>query len=202
MTIEATLDSIDLVLGSTSRYRAELLRRLTLRFRQSAPEVDESRRPGETPETLAARLAHAKAHAVARRHPGAVVIGSDQVAELDGEALGKPGDAERARAQLARCSGREVRFHTALCLADARGAATQFHSDTDVTTVRFRELTSEEIARYVEREQPLDCAGSFKSEGLGIALFERIANDDPSALIGLPMILLCRLLRQAGIAVL
>ncbi|HSX61456.1 MAG TPA: Maf family nucleotide pyrophosphatase [Tahibacter sp.] len=191
---------MDLVLGSTSRYRAELLRRLTLRFRQAAPDVDETRLADEAPAALAARLARAKAHAVAQRHPGAVVIGSDQVAELDGDALGKPGTNESACAQLARCSGRAVRFHTALCLADTRGAVVQFHAETDLTTVQFRPLSPEEIARYVEREQPLDAAGSFKSEGLGIALFERIASDDPSALIGLPMIALCRLLRRAGIA--
>lgn len=202
MTAVATLDAVDLVLGSTSRYRAELLRRLTPQFRQAAPDVDETRRPDETPAALARRLAVAKAAAVARRHPGALVIGSDQVAELDGEALGKPGDATRARAQLARCSGREVRFHTALCLTDARAPEPRIHEAMDLTTVQFRVLAPEEIAHYVEREQPFDCAGSFKSEGLGIALFERIATDDPSALIGLPMILLCRLLRQAGIAVL
>ena len=202
MTAAATLATIDLVLGSTSRYRAELLRRLTTQFRQAAPDVDETRLPGEAPAALAARLARAKADAVAQRFPGAVVIGSDQVAELDGEALGKPGSVERARAQLASCSGRAVRFHTALCLVDARGMAMRAHAETDLTTVQFRALAPGEIARYVEREQPLDCAGSFKSEGLGIALFDRIASEDPSALIGLPMIALCRLLRQAGISVL
>lgn len=193
---------IDLVLGSTSRYRAELLRRLTPHFRQAAPDVDESRRPGEAPSVLAARLARAKAEAVAQRHPGAIVIGSDQVASLDDEILGKAGSAERACAQLAACSGRHVRFHTALCVLDARVAPAQIHAETDLTDVQFRELGTAEIARYVQREQPLDCAGSFKSEGLGIALFERIASDDPSALIGLPMIALCRLLRRAGIDVL
>lgn len=198
----AALGGIDLVLGSTSRYRAELLRRLTPHFRQAAPDVSETQQPGENPAALAARLALAKAEAVARRHPGAVVIGSDQVAELDGEALGKPGTAANAREQLARCSGRAVLFHTALCVVDARGGTLQAHADIDLTTVQFRALSAGEIERYVEREQPLDCAGSFKSEGLGIALFERIENDDPSALIGLPMIALCRLLRRAGIAVL
>lgn len=196
------LDGVDLVLGSTSRYRAELLRRLTPHYRQAAPDVDETRLPGEAPAALAARLARTKADTVAARFPGSVVIGSDQVAELDGEVLGKPGSSVRAQAQLARCSGRTVRFHTALCLVDTRGAAAEVHADTDVTTVQFRVLTEEEIARYVAREQPLDCAGSFKSEGLGIALFEHIASNDPSALIGLPMIALCRLLRAAGIAVL
>ncbi|HVH35277.1 MAG TPA: Maf family nucleotide pyrophosphatase [Tahibacter sp.] len=197
------LGGIDLVLGSTSRYRAELLRRLTTQFRQAAPDVDESRLPGEAPRALAERLALAKAEAVARRHPGALVIGSDQVAAFDGRILGKPGDAATAHAQLAACSGRHVEFHTALCLVDARDpTAPRIHAETDLTTVQFRVLDAAEIARYVEREQPLDCAGSFKSEGLGIALFERIATDDPSALIGLPMIALCRLLRRAGVALL
>ncbi len=197
------LAGIDLVLGSTSRYRAELLRRLTTQFRQAAPDVDETRRPGEAPRALAQRLAQAKAEAVARRHPGALVIGSDQVAALADATLGKPGDAATARAQLAACSGRHVDFHTALCLVDAREpAAPRVYADTDLTTVQFRVLDTAEIARYVEREQPLDCAGSFKSEGLGIALFERVSSDDPSALIGLPMIALCRLLRRAGVALL
>jgi septum formation protein len=202
MTAAATLERIDLVLGSTSRYRAELLRRLTPHFRQIAPDVDEARRPGEAPQALAERLARAKAEAVARRSPGAVVIGSDQVAALDDDILGKPGSAERACAQLAACSGRRVRFFTALCLVDARVDPVQVHAETDFTDVQFRTLDAGQIARYVQLEQPLDCAGSFKSEGLGIALFERIASDDPSALIGLPMIALCRLLRDAGIDVL
>ncbi|MBL8296954.1 MAG: septum formation inhibitor Maf [Rhodanobacteraceae bacterium] len=202
MTAAVKLDAVDLVLGSTSRYRAELLRRLTPVFRQAAPEVDETPLPGEAAPALALRLAQAKACAVAQRFPGAVVIGSDQVAELDGMALGKPGDSARAQAQLIRCSGRAVHFHTGLCLADARSAGIQLYTETDLTTVQFRELAAEEISRYIAREQPLDCAGSFKSEGLGIALFERITSDDPSALIGLPLIALCRLLRLAGIVVL
>ncbi|MCQ4163213.1 Maf family protein [Tahibacter harae] len=193
------LAGIDLVLGSTSRYRAELLARLTPRFRQQAPGVDETRVPGEAPATLAARLARAKARAVAARNPGSVVIGSDQVAALDDQVLGKPGEAARAEAQLAACSGRRVVFHTALCLADARGAEVRLHEAADTTEVLFRRLDAGEIRRYVEREQPLDCAGSFKSEGLGITLFERIDNADPSALVGLPLIALCRLLRAAGI---
>lgn len=196
------LDAVDLVLGSTSRYRAELLRRLTPRFRQVAPDADETRLPGEAPAALAARLARAKADSVAARFPGSVVIGSDQVAELDDEVLGKPGSSDRAQAQLARCSGSTVHFHTALCLVDARDAAARCYAEIDVTTVQFRVLTEDEIVRYVAREQPLDCAGSFKSEGLGIALFEHITSNDPSALVGLPMIALCRLLRSAGIAVL
>jgi septum formation protein len=193
------LADIDLILGSTSRYRAELLARLTPTFRQQAPGVDESRDAGETPTALALRLARAKASAVAARNPGCVVIGSDQVAALDDRVLGKPGDSATAESQLAACSGRRVVFHTALCLADARGGDIRLHEALDTTEVLFRSLQADEIHRYVAREQPLDCAGSFKSEGLGIALFERIDNADPSALIGLPMIALCRLLRAAGI---
>lgn len=186
-----------IVLGSTSRYRAELLRRLLADFEQSAPGTDESTRTDESPAERAWRLAVAKAEAAARGRHDALVIGSDQVAEFDGLILDKPGTAERARAQLAACSGREVHFHTALCLFDTRTG--QRHVHVDHTRVRFRELAAVEIARYVEREQPLDCAGSFKCEGLGISLFESIDNRDPSALIGLPLIALAQLLREAGV---
>ncbi|WP_108471369.1 Maf family protein [Rhodanobacter thiooxydans] len=186
-----------IVLGSTSRYRAELLRRLLPDFQQAAPGTDETPLSGESPAARALRLAVAKAAAVARDHQDALVIGSDQVAELDGLILDKPGSAERARAQLAASSGREVHFHTALCLLDTRDG--RQHTHVDHTRVRFRELDAATIARYVEREQPLDCAGSFKCEGLGISLFEAIDNRDPSALIGLPLIALARLLREAGI---
>ncbi|HZP66922.1 MAG TPA: Maf family nucleotide pyrophosphatase [Rudaea sp.] len=195
------LADVDLVLASTSRYRRELLSRLTSRVRQLAPDVDETPQPGEAPAALAGRLAEAKARAVAARSPGALVIGSDQVADLDGRALGKPGDAATARAQLAACAGRDVVFHTAVCVVDARTAPLWSSAAVDVTRVRFRALTADEIARYVEREQPLDCAGSFKSEGLGIALFESIESHDPTALVGLPLIALCRVLRGAGIAI-
>jgi septum formation protein len=197
-----SLADIDLVLGSTSRYRAELLRRLTPAFRQVAPDVDESRHGGEAPRALAARLARAKAEAVARQCPGAVVIGSDQVASLDDRVLGKPGTVENAHAQLAASSGRKVEFFTALCVIDTRAAPPRVLEAIDVTRVAFRALTAAEIERYVARENPLDCAGSFKSEGLGIALFERIENDDPSALIGLPLVALARLLREAGVEIL
>ena len=186
-----------IVLGSTSRYRAELLRRLLADFDQAAPGTDETPLPDEAPAARALRLAIAKAAAVARDYPDALVIGSDQVAELDGLILDKPGTAERARAQLAAGSGREVHFHTALCLLDTRDG--RRHTHVDHTRVRFRTLDAAEIARYVEREQPLDCAGSFKCEGLGISLFEAIDNSDPSALIGLPLIALARLLREAGV---
>lgn len=187
-----------LVLGSTSRYRAELLGRLTPHFEQRAPGTDETLAPGEAPAEGALRLAIAKADGAARGLADALVIGSDQIAELDGRALGKPGSIEAAQAQLAACAGREVRFHTGLCLLDTRDGQRRTHLDT--TRVQFRPLTAAEIARYVAREQPLDCAGSFKCEGLGIALFERIDSSDPTALVGLPLIALARLLRETGLA--
>jgi septum formation protein len=151
------------------------------------------------PAVLATRLAAAKAHEVAVRAPGAVIIGSDQVADLGGTVLGKPGTVENARAQLSACSGRDVVFHTAICVVDARADSAPTRSAIDTTKVRFRQLGAQEIARYIEREQPLDCAGSFKAESLGITLFERIESSDPTGLIGLPLIALCRLLREAGI---
>lgn len=188
-----------LILGSTSRYRAEMLRRLHDDFIQEAPGIDELHIPGEPPGERARRLAVAKARAVAERHPGALVIGSDQVADLDGLPLDKPGSPERAREQLRHSSGRTVRFHTALCLLDARDGTAHVH--VDLTHAVFRPLGESEIERYVAREQPLDCAGSFKCEGLGISLFERIESEDPTALVGLPLIALARLLRNAGCAV-
>ncbi len=195
------LPDVDLVLASTSRYRAELLRRLTPAFRQVAPWVDESRRGDEAAEALAARLALAKAEAVAATNPHALVIGSDQVAAEGANVLGKPGSAAAAHAQLATCSGREVRFLTALALVDTRTVPWSTATALDVTRVQFRPLDAAEIARYVAREQPLDCAGSFKVEGLGISLFERVDSSDPSALVGLPLLALCRLLRAAGVSV-
>jgi septum formation protein len=185
-----------LILASTSRYRRELLGRLGLAFEAVAPGVDETVQAGESPASLAQRLAREKARAVAARFPRAVVIGSDQAADLDGAALGKPGTPARAVAQLRACSGREIVFHTAVCVA----AADRQIEFADRTVVRFRELSDAEIARYVERERPFDCAGSFKSEGLGAALFDGIRNDDPTALIGLPLIALARALRQMGLA--
>jgi septum formation protein len=187
-----------LILGSTSRYRAELLQRLRIEFERRAPGTDEAALPGEAPADRALRLAIAKAEAAAEGIADALVIGSDQVAELDGQILDKPGSPERARDQLAASSGRVVHFHTALCLLDGRSG--RRHTHVDHTRVHFRELADQEIARYIERERPLDCAGSFKCEGLGITLFERIDNEDPTALIGLPLIALARLLRQAGVA--
>lgn len=188
-----------LVLGSTSRYRRELLTRLHLPFRVAAPAVDEAPLAGEAPARLAERLAALKADAVARAHPQDWVIGADQVAECDGVLLGKPGSAERARAQLAACSGRVVTFHTAVrlnCHDPADSATVDAHLDR--TRVVFRPLAAAEIARYVELDAPLDCAGSFRSEGLGVVLFERIESTDPSALVGLPLIWLAGALRRAG----
>lgn len=185
-----------LVLASTSRYRRELLDRLQLPFEVARPDVDETPTHGETPHALANRLAEAKAQDVARRlGEDAWALGSDQVADLDGLPLGKPGGREAAIAQLRAMSGRTVRFHTALCLANADGRS---FTDIDLTEVQFRVLEDGAIERYVDAEQPYDCAGSFKSEGLGITLFDAIDNRDPSALIGLPLIATCRLLRQAG----
>ena len=187
----------DVILASTSIYRADLLRRVLERFEQASPGTDEDHVDGEAPGTRAARLAEAKARAVAAQRPGAVVIGSDQVADLDGTVLDKPGTVSAAHGQLAASSGRDVIFHTAVCVIDAQGDALVHVDETRVT---FRALSPTDIERYVERERPLDCAGSFKCEGLGIALFERIVNEDPTALIGLPLIATSRLLRKAGVA--
>ncbi|MBX3726629.1 MAG: septum formation protein Maf [Xanthomonadales bacterium] len=190
------MSAAPVVLASTSRYRRALLARLLPRFECVAPAVDESAGAGELPARLASRLASAKARAVAALRPGAVVIGSDQVAELDGVALGKPGDAATARAQLLACAGREVRFHTAVCVIGADGRARRAR---DLTRVRFLALDPGRIETYLDREQPFDCAGSFKAEALGIALFQAIHSRDPTALVGLPLIATCRLLRAGGV---
>lgn len=187
----------NVILGSTSRYRRELLSRLHLPFDVQAPEVDETPHPGEAPAALAVRLALAKAQAVAERFPEAIVIGSDQVADLDGEPLGKPGDHARATAQLRRMRGRTLIFQTALAVVcKATGFVQQ---DLAPVRVVFRRLDDAAIEHYLRTEQPYDCAGSAKSEGLGIALLESIDSDDPTALIGLPLIRTCRLLRAAGV---
>lgn len=189
-----------LILGSTSRYRRELLERLQLPFSVVSPEVDETPQPNETPQALAWRLALAKARAVAGLHPQAVVIGSDQVADLNGMPLGKPGTHDRAVAQLQRMRGQHVVFHTAVAVVCAD---TQFEQvEMAEVRVRFRQLSDAEIESYLRREQPYDCAGSAKSEGLGIVLLEAIDNDDPTALVGLPLIRTCRLLQAAGVALL
>ena len=186
-----------LILASTSPYRRELLQRLRLPFGVVSPEVDETAMAGERPLGLARRLAAAKAEAVAALHPGAVVIGSDQVAELDGAALGKPGDHGRATAQLRTMRGRRVLFHTAVAVVRR---ATGFHACESATvTVTFRDLGDDEIERYLLAETPYDCAGSAKIETLGIALVDAVDSDDPTALIGLPLIRTCALLRRSGL---
>jgi len=186
-----------LILGSTSRYRRELLQRLRLPFEVQAPEVDETALAGELPAALAQRLALAKARAVAAGHPDAVVIGSDQVAELDGAAIGKPGTHARAVAQLRAMRGRAVVFHTAVAVLRASNG--YLGTALASVTVRFRMLSDAEIERYLRVEQPYDCAGSAKCETLGIALLEAIESDDPTALVGLPLIRTSALLREAGI---
>ena len=184
-----------LILASTSRYRQELLARLRLPFETVAPEVDETALLGEAPAALAERLALAKARAVAAKHPGAVVIGSDQVADLDGDAIGKPGTHERAVEQLQRMSGRQVIFQTAVAIV-APGLAAIERAEV---RVRFRELSDSAIEAYLRADQPYDCAGSAKVESLGVALLEAVESDDPTALIGLPLIRTCALLRRAGL---
>jgi len=189
-----------LVLASTSRYRRMLLERLGIPFATAAPAVDEAPLPGEAPAATAFRLAEAKARSVAREHPDALIIGSDQVADCDGQPVGKPGTHERAVAQLAELSGRTVVFHTGLALLDAATGQCR----TALVDVRstYRFLAPAEIEAYLRREQPYDCAGSVRSEGLGIAMFESIESDDPTALIGLPLIRLTGMLQAAGVRVL
>jgi septum formation protein len=186
-----------LILGSTSRYRRELLTRLRLPFEVEAPGVDETPRPGEAPAALAQRLALEKARAVAARHPQDVVIGSDQVADLAGEPLGKPGDHARAVAQLQRMSGQRVVFQTALAVVRQD---TGFEAvDLAAVSVTFRTLSDAEIETYLRLDEPYDCAGSARSESLGVALLSAIDSDDPTALVGLPLIRACALLRAAGL---
>jgi septum formation protein len=187
----------NIVLASTSAYRRMLLERLHLPFETARPEVDETPLSGESPPATANRLAVAKARAVAASWPDALVIGSDQVAHMDAEVFGKPGTVERAIEQLRRMSGRTVVFHTALAVIDTRSGRIQ--TDSVPTEVRFRTLSEAEIVRYVEKERPLDCAGSAKSEGLGITLLDALSGDDPTALIGLPLIALSRMLRAEGV---
>ncbi len=188
-----------LILASTSPYRRELLHRLGLPFAVASPQTDESRLPGESPEAMALRLSEAKARAVAVAHPDALIIGSDQVATVDGLIYGKPGSHERAVDQLRVLSGKTVNFYTGLCLYNARTGVVEVCGVP--TLVTFRNLTDEEIERYLRREPAYDCAGSARSEGLGIGLLSRIAGDDPNALVGLPLIALCALLRRQGVAV-
>lgn len=189
-----------LILGSTSPYRRELLARLRIPFDVAAPDVDESAQSGETPKQLACRLAMAKARAVAARFPACVVIGSDQVAELDGQALGKPGNHARAVAQLQQMRGKSVIFQTAVAVVCIQTGFAQM--DLAQVKVNFRHISDAEIEAYLLAETPYDCAGSAKSEGLGIALLDSIDNDDPTALVGLPLIRTCRMIQAAGIKVL
>lgn len=194
------LDHRSLILASTSPFRRDLLARLGLPFTVQAPDADETPQPDEDAPTLVARLATDKAQVVARHHPEALIIGSDQAAVLDDEIIGKPGDHERAVAQLRRASGRTMNFYTGLCLLDS--ASGQRQVAVEPFRVVFRTLTEPRIERYLRREQPYQCAGSFKSEGLGIALFERLEGDDPTSLIGLPLIRLIRMLEAVGMTVL
>ena len=186
-----------LVLASTSPFRRELLTRLNIHFETAAPDVDESPRPGETPDALVRRLSEAKARAVGESRHG-LIIGSDQVAATGTDILGKPGTHERAATQLQQLSGKTVIFHTGLCLLDSGNGELQL--DVVPFRVVFRQLDAGQIERYLQHDQPYNCAGSFKSEGLGITLFERMDGDDPTALIGLPLIRLTTMLARAGIA--
>lgn len=188
-----------LILASTSAYRRELLARLRVPFEAVAPGCDEQHLPDEPAQALALRLARLKAETVATRHPGSVVIGSDQVAVRGTEILGKPGTVERCTAQLRQSSGHELAFLTAVHVVDGRNGRAQSHLDR--TVVQFRELGEDEIARYIAADAPLDCAGGFKAESLGIALFDRIESSDPTALTGLPLIWVSAALRRAGIPV-
>ncbi|MGO4277390.1 septum formation protein [Cupriavidus sp. OV038] len=185
-----------LILGSSSPYRRELLARLRIPFDVAVPDIDETPLAGEAPEATALRLSRRKAEAIAARHPGALVIGSDQVCTLDGAQIGKPGSHEKALAQLQQMRGRTVTFHSALCLLDSRTGEAQL---ADVQTrATFRDLPDAELDAYLRLETPYDCAGSAKAEGLGIALLARVESDDPTALIGLPLIALTGMLRAAG----
>lgn len=198
MTSPSPAAPLRLVLASTSPYRRQLLERFGQRFTVAAPDVDESPLPGETPVDLVNRLARAKAEVVARRNPKSIVIGSDQVAVFGREILGKPGNPERCIEQLKAVSGQRLTFNTAVHVIQSDSGTNESH--LDVTTVHFRKLTDDEIARYVARERPVNCAGGFKAEALGISLFERIDSQDPTALIGLPLIWVSAALRRAGLA--
>lgn len=189
-----------LVLASSSRYRQALLAKLGLPFEAAAPSVDETAKPGETPAQLSTRLAEEKAQALAGRYPAHLIVGADQVAMLEGAQLTKPGNFARAVEQLRAASGQRVEFLTSVCLLDS--ASGRALADTDRTVVHFRPLTDRQIAAYVGKERPYDCAGGFKSEGLGIVLFERIEGEDPNALVGLPLIRLARLLAAFGVEIL
>ena len=195
-----TSTPLRLILASSSAYRKELLSRLRLPFEIAVPDLDESPLPGEHPRLTAVRLAQAKAQAVLKRFPGSVVIGSDQVATLDGAQIGKPGNHANALLQLQTMRGREVTFHTALCLLDGRQTPATAQVEEIPTLVTVRNLPDAELDAYLRIEQPYDCAGSAKNEGLGIAILDRVASLDPTALTGLPLIALSGMLRRAGVA--
>lgn len=196
-TVKATKKK--LILASTSPFRKELLSRLQIGFNTASPDIEECRNEGETPEQLVTRLAQQKAQAVANNHPDTLIIGSDQVAAIEGHVLGKPGDRERAIRQLLLASGQRVTFYTGLCLLNS--ATGHIQCCCEPFHVHFRQLTQEQIERYLDIEQPYNCAGSFKSEGLGIALFSRLEGDDPNALVGLPLIRLVAMLEKEGVFV-
>lgn len=200
-TMQINKQPIRLILASSSVYRRELLARLQFAFESIAPELDESPRSGESPEQTALRLAQEKAVVIAKNQPGSIIIGSDQVATLDGLQIGKPGNHEAALRQLQLMRGREVAFHTALCVLDHRQHAPFPVQVQDVCTmVKFRSLSDAELDAYLRIEQPYDCAGSAKNEGLGITIIESIKSDDPTALTGLPLIALTSMLRNAGLS--
>ncbi|MCV6604877.1 MAG: Maf family nucleotide pyrophosphatase [Porticoccaceae bacterium] len=188
-----------IILASSSPYRRQLMERLGLIFDCHSPQVDETPQPDESPVELALRLSRLKARALAGKFTHHLIIGSDQVAECNGEILHKPGSFEVAQQQLQRQSGNTVKFHTGLCIHNSISGEQQ--TDVVTTTVHFRQLSEDEIERYLQREQPYDCAGSFKVEQLGVSLFRKVESPDPTALIGLPLILLCEMLRQSGIQV-
>ncbi len=193
------MSRLRLVLASSSPYRRQLLEKLGLPFETISPEIDESAQPGEPPEALVARLAEHKARAAASHYPDALIIGSDQVAVLDSTIVGKPGSHENAVRQLQAASGKKIIFHTGVCLLNSRTGKTQ--TEAVPYTVVFRRLVRQQIENYLRKEQPYNCAGSFKSEGLGIALFERFEGEDPNTLIGLPLIRLVNMLQQEGVNV-
>ncbi len=191
---------LPLILGSTSPFRKDILKKLVIPFETAAPDIDESARDNETPQELALRLAEEKAKAVAKNYPGHLIIGSDQLAVANGKILGKPGTHENAVKQLSEVSGQTINFYTGLCLLNSQTGNLQ--SEVVPYDVVFRELTPEEIENYLLMEKPYNCAGSFKSEGLGIILFEKLVGDDPNTLTGLPLIQLVKMLKNEGVSVL
>ena len=191
------MKSYSLILASSSEYRQALLKKLNLTFSSLAPDIDESCRDNETPSQLVARLAQEKAQAVAKKYPNALIIGSDQIGVIDGKIIGKPHTEQNAIKQLQAASGKRLTFYTGLCLYNA--ATQSLQVEVEPFDVYFRSLTLQEITHYVKREQPLNCAGSFKSEGIGITLFDKLEGKDPNTLIGLPLILLNKMLRNEGI---